>query len=746
MAIRRSAARPAMWRTCRSTACCTHGPSWRRRRTRASSGIDTSAALAVPGVVAVLTADDLPIVGGGGRTAEPLAREEIVFSGQPVALVVAETRRGRRGRRGAGVRRRRPAPAGARPRGRDGARLRRAPRDHRGPAAATAPAARTATRPAARRRGRRTCRRTSPAPAPGARRRRRGARRAPTSSSPARFRTQLDPPGLPRAAVRAGVDLDPDGALVINSSTQGAFMARQGARRAARAPARPRARAPGAARRRVRRQAHDPRAAGGAAALEARPPGPARASTAWRTSPPRNPAPGQLIDLELGATREGKLTAIRGRDRLRPRRDRGLGRRGRSPRCSPPARTGGARTICTAIGVLHQPRRRRRLPRARRAAGGVRGRDAARPARGRARARPDRAAAAQRARRRATAGFDGQQIKSVRRARVPRARPRAPAVARAAATLPDGEGIGVALGFWPGGLEPAAAICRLDADGKLTIVTAAADMSGIENAFATIAAETFGLAEENVRVVDRRHGAARRSAASRGGSKITYTVRARGPARRRRGARAAAAGRGHRARDRRRRTSSSSTARSARSARPAAAISIADLAPRRSPSARRTSRSRATAAVAQTSRAPGAAAHLSHVRVDRETGAVTRARARDRPGRRQGAQPGAGRGPDARRHRAGHRLGAARGARPRRGRPAARRLLRRVRDAVGRRDPADRDADRRGPGAGRPVRRQGHRRAAGGRRPARDRQRHRGGHRRPDDRAADDAAARLDAR
>src|SRR4051794_4200843 len=53
--------------------------------------IDSSEALAVPGVVAVLTAADLPIVGGSGRSAEPLAREEIVWSGQPVALVVAET-------------------------------------------------------------------------------------------------------------------------------------------------------------------------------------------------------------------------------------------------------------------------------------------------------------------------------------------------------------------------------------------------------------------------------------------------------------------------------------------------------------------------------------------------------------------------------------------------------------------------------------------------------------------------------
>src|SRR3954453_20425164 len=54
------------------------------------TGIDTAEALAVPGVVAVLPADDLPIVGGTGRTAEPLAREGIVWSGQPGGLVVAE--------------------------------------------------------------------------------------------------------------------------------------------------------------------------------------------------------------------------------------------------------------------------------------------------------------------------------------------------------------------------------------------------------------------------------------------------------------------------------------------------------------------------------------------------------------------------------------------------------------------------------------------------------------------------------
>src|SRR5437867_12002836 len=54
--------------------------------------VDATAALAVPGVVAVLTAEDLPITGRGDmRMFEPLARGEVVFAGQPVALVIAES-------------------------------------------------------------------------------------------------------------------------------------------------------------------------------------------------------------------------------------------------------------------------------------------------------------------------------------------------------------------------------------------------------------------------------------------------------------------------------------------------------------------------------------------------------------------------------------------------------------------------------------------------------------------------------
>jgi CO/xanthine dehydrogenase Mo-binding subunit len=55
-------------------------------------GIDSGEALSLPGVVAVLAAGDLPIeTEGSDRTAEPLAREEVVFAGQPVAIVIAES-------------------------------------------------------------------------------------------------------------------------------------------------------------------------------------------------------------------------------------------------------------------------------------------------------------------------------------------------------------------------------------------------------------------------------------------------------------------------------------------------------------------------------------------------------------------------------------------------------------------------------------------------------------------------------
>ena len=93
-------------------------------------------------------------------------------------------------------------------------------------------------------------------------------------------------------------------------------------------------------------------------------------------------------------------------------------------------------------------------------------------------------------------------------------------------SLPDDEGVGMAAGHWPGAMEPASAVCRVDADGTMTVVTSVADMSGVNSGFAVIAAAAFGLPPDQVRVVTADTASAPYAGAS-GGSKITYTV---GPA------------------------------------------------------------------------------------------------------------------------------------------------------------------------------------------------------------------------
>ena len=55
------------------------------------SGIDSSAALAVPGVQRVLTAGDLPEVTPSSRAKLMLARDRVIFVGQPIAMVLADS-------------------------------------------------------------------------------------------------------------------------------------------------------------------------------------------------------------------------------------------------------------------------------------------------------------------------------------------------------------------------------------------------------------------------------------------------------------------------------------------------------------------------------------------------------------------------------------------------------------------------------------------------------------------------------
>ncbi len=84
-------------------------------------------------------------------------------------------------------------------------------------------------------------------------------------------------------------------------------------------------------------------------------------------------------------------------------------------------------------------------------------------------------------------------------------------------------GIGVAVAGWPGGTEPAAALCRLEQDGTFTVVVGSVDLSGSDASLLLIAAEELSLPAEAVNVTHDNTDAMPYSGLS-AGSKTTYTV------------------------------------------------------------------------------------------------------------------------------------------------------------------------------------------------------------------------------
>ncbi len=175
---------------------------------------------------------------------------------------------------------------------------------------------------------------------------------------------------------------------------------------------------------------------------------------------------------------------------------------------------------------------------------------------------------------------------------------------------------------WLGAKQPAAATCRLEPDGTITVVTGAVDMSGNATTFAAIAAETFGVPFDAVTVVfaDTQSGP---PSPPSNASAITYAV---GPA-----IVSAVA----EARDRLLQVAAAEL-----EIRPED-LEIVDgiVLPRGSPGSGRPVADFARdlsetfnsehppveghAAVAHTALAPSAIAVLAHVALDRETGAVT---------------------------------------------------------------------------------------------------------------------------
>lgn len=87
----------------------------------------------------------------------------------------------------------------------------------------------------------------------------------------------------------------------------------------------------------------------------------------------------------------------------------------------------------------------------------------------------------------------------------------------------EDEGYGVAAGGWPGGTEPAAAACRINGDGSITVQVGSVDLTGTNTTFAQIAAEVFAVPTDAVHVAVGDTDAAPYSG-STGGSKITFTV------------------------------------------------------------------------------------------------------------------------------------------------------------------------------------------------------------------------------
>ena len=580
------------------------------------AGIDAEAARAVPGVVAVLTAADLPVARGApGRAGEPLAREEVVFAGQPVAMVVAETE---------------PAAAD----GVDRVVVDLEPLepvlDVEVAMAPGAPRARIVEQDrggadvggahASVGGGDATPDEDLSDNVGGRQRLANGDAAAALAAAGTTVTARLRTPWVYQAYLEpqsAAAWLDFDGTLVVQSATQGAFATRQGLAELLGLPL---------DRVRVR-----PTPLGGAFGGKLMLPEPLAAAAALLLKRPvrvaftrmedfaaANPAPSELLDVEVGAAPDGRLEAIRARVVC----DRGMNDEFGVEAISSLLTAGPYRWGAYELrgyGVLTN----------RVGSGAYRG-PGAPPAAFALETVLDELAAALgidpielRLRNvlvEGDTGIDGNPFPPFG-AKECLERVRDHELWRRRGDLPAGEGVGVAIGYWPGGLEPAAATCRLDADGKLTIITGAVDMSGTETTFGTIAAEAFGLEAEDVRVVSG-DTATTPFAGLSGGSKVTYTVG--------RAVQRAA----DEARERLLQVAASELEIAPEdleivdgSVRPAGTpsrgVAIADLAKKVLAFGSPYEPVEGYAGVAQTSRAPSAAAHLAHVRVDPETGAVT---------------------------------------------------------------------------------------------------------------------------
>jgi CO/xanthine dehydrogenase Mo-binding subunit len=483
------------------------------------TAIGTEAARALPGVVAVLTAGDLPLVAAGvGRMYEPLAAEEVVYSGQPVALVIAESEAAAADavelveielealepvldldaawRRGAPRARVKPRQGG------EGGDLADA---HAAVSAGDIDGAEELSDNVL-----------------GTARLADGDAEAELAASDKVVRGRFTTPWMYQGYLEpqsATAWVEPDGELIVHTATQAPFATRDSLAKLFGLPVE-----------RVRVRAMPLGGAFGgkimiieplvaAAALSLR--RPVRLEmTRSEDILATNPAGAEILELELGADASGELTAVRARVLV----DRGstddFGVESIAAMLTAGPYRWRAQEL-TALGIATN-----------RVTFGAYRAPTAAPAAFAVESLIDALAA--------ELGLEPLELRlrnvSSEGDRAPSGQPFPAFGAREClerihehplwATrheLPHGEGIGVSVGWWPGGYEPAAAVCRLDVDGQLTVITGAADMTGVETGFAAIAAEAFGVDPSRVRVVNADTGSAPYAGTS-GGSKVTYTV------------------------------------------------------------------------------------------------------------------------------------------------------------------------------------------------------------------------------
>jgi len=577
--------------------------------------VDKDGALAIDGVVAVLIADDLPTTPGSGRTNEPLAKTEVVFSGQPVALVVAETEAAAEDGAEAVFVSYETLPAVADLEAAlalDSPLARQAPEDDEGSSMGSVHAAVSSGEddaPEEELSGnvlKRSFRGDGDVEAAFA---------ASDLVVSGTFRT----PWVYQAYVEpqtATAWLEPGGTLAISSSTQGSFIVRREV-----------ATAYGLELEQVRVRAAplggafggkvaliEPLVAGAALALRR----PVRLTlTRSEDFQATNPAPAQIMEVRAGATSDGKLTALEARVVC----DRGAtvdwGLEDIASilvagpyRWNAFAITGyGVQTNRVTFGAYRGPG----APGAAFAIESVLDDLAAGLGLDPVEFRLANAVVE------GDVGVSGRKFPVIG-ARECLERIQAHELWQRRAAVGDDEGVGMAIGYWPGAIEPASAVCRLNSDGKVTVVTAVADMTGTSTVFQAIAAEVLGLPVEDVVVVAADTASAPYGGVS-GGSKITYNIG--------RAVQKAA----EETRERLLQVASDEleiapddlevvdgVVRAVGA--PDRSVPVAEIAEKSLQFAGRYEPIEGRAGSAHRSTAPAAAAHLAHVRVDRETGEV----------------------------------------------------------------------------------------------------------------------------